>query len=71
MMQLKVHRARVEEAAEACPAGGTIIRADDRLLVATCSGVLELLEVQLEGRKRMSAGDFLRGFPLEAGIRLG
>lgn len=70
-MQLKIHRARVVEAAEACPVGGIILRADDRLLVATRSGVLELLEVQLEGRKRMGAGDFLRGFPLEAGIRLG
>lgn len=69
-MQLKVHRAQVVEMAEACPVGGTIIRADDRLFVATGSGVLELLEVQLEGRKRMSAGDFLRGFPLEVGMSL-
>lgn len=70
-MQLKIHRAQVVESAEACPVGGTVLSADDRLLVATGSGVLELLEVQLEGRKRMSAGDFLRGFPLEAGVRLG
>jgi methionyl-tRNA formyltransferase len=41
------------------------------LLVACGSGVLELGEVQLEGRKRMSAHDFLRGHPLETGTRLG
>lgn len=70
-LQLKIHRAQIVETAEACPVGGTILRADDRLLVATGSGVLELLEVQMEGRKRMSVGDFLRGFPLEVGIRLG
>jgi methionyl-tRNA formyltransferase len=31
------------------------------LLVATGDGVLELLEVQLEGRKRISAADFVNG----------
>jgi methionyl-tRNA formyltransferase len=33
------------------------------LLVGTSSGALALLEVQLEGKKRMSAGDFFRGTP--------
>lgn len=31
---------------------------------------LEFAEVQLEGKKRMSAGDFLRGFALQSGDRL-
>lgn len=69
-MQLKVHRARVVGGAEACPIGGTVVAADDRLLIACGSGVLELLEVQAEGRKRMSAADFLRGHPLSVGARL-
>lgn len=34
-----------------------------RFLVGTVDGSLELLEVQLEGKKRMSAGDFFRGTP--------
>ncbi len=68
--QLKVHRAQVVEGAEACPVGGTVIAADNRLLVACGRGVIELLEVQAEGRKRMSVSDFLRGHPLEAGTRL-
>lgn len=34
-----------------------------RLLVGTGTCALELLEVQLEGKKRMSAGDFFRGTP--------
>jgi methionyl-tRNA formyltransferase len=32
---------------------------------------LELLEVQLEGKKRLSAAEFLRGNPLDADARLG
>jgi methionyl-tRNA formyltransferase len=64
---LKVYRARVVESAEACPLGGTVLSASERLLVSCGKGVLELLEVQLEGRKRMSALEFLRGQKLEAG----
>ncbi len=44
---------------------------DDRLLVATGSHALRLLEIQPAGRKRMSVEAFLNGYPLQAGIRLG
>lgn len=66
-LHLKVYRAAVVEHAESCPRGGTVLEAGARLLVACGSGVLELKEVQLEGRKRMSAGDFLRGQALRSG----
>ena len=33
-----------------------------KLLVATGRGALRLDEVQLEGKRRMSAAEFLRGF---------
>ena len=69
-LQLKVYAARVIEDAAACPVGGTILSAKDRLLVSCGSGVLELLEVQAEGRKRMSAAEFLRGHPLQEGLVL-
>jgi methionyl-tRNA formyltransferase len=32
---------------------------------------VELLEVQLEGKKRMPAADFVHGYRLRAGERLG
>jgi methionyl-tRNA formyltransferase len=32
---------------------------------------LELLELQLEGKKRLTAAEFLRGAPLAANARLG
>lgn len=49
------------------------LRVDGERLFVRCGGGtwLELVEVQLEGRKRMAAADFLRGHPLESGGRLG
>ena len=43
----------------------------DGLEVQTGEGVLSLLEVQLEGKKRMDAGAFLRGYQVEVGTLLG
>jgi methionyl-tRNA formyltransferase len=70
-LHLKIWRANVVPEANACPVGGTVLDSDQRLLVSCGSGVIELTEVQLEGRKRMSACDFLRGHPLAAGDVLG
>ena len=39
--------------------------------VQTAHGLLQLLEVQLEGKKRMTTDAFLRGFPVETGTVLG
>ena len=68
--QLKIHRAAALPQTEACPVGGTVIGTEGKLLVSCGVGVLQLLEVQLEGKKRMSAQDFLNGYKLEAGTRL-
>jgi methionyl-tRNA formyltransferase len=47
------------------------LRVEGRRLLAGCGqGALELIEVQMEGRKRMPAAAFLNGFPLEAGEAL-
>lgn len=51
---------------------GSVVRSDDKLVV--CCGdnkCVELLEIQLEGKKRMSASDFLRGRKIEIGTVLG
>jgi methionyl-tRNA formyltransferase len=52
---------------------GTIVSIDDRGIGVACGdgSRLEITELQRAGGKRMSAGDFLRGFPLEAGDRFG
>jgi methionyl-tRNA formyltransferase len=40
---------------------GEILRRDRELVVAATDGALSLTEVQLEGKRRMSAAEFLRG----------
>jgi methionyl-tRNA formyltransferase len=49
------------------------IRIDGHRLLVACAGNtwLELVEVQLEGKKRISAAEFLRGIALPANARLG
>lgn len=48
------------------------IRIENHRLFASCAGNtwLEFREVQLEGKKRLSAAEFLRGNPLNADVRL-
>jgi len=53
-------------------APGEIHVYDGRLFVRCGAGtLLELVDVQLEGKKRMAAADFLRGHSLHTGDRLG
>ena len=49
------------------------VRIENHRLFVGCSGDtwLELLEVQLEGKKRLDAAEFLRGNPLAADARMG
>ncbi len=49
------------------------IRIEDRRLFVACarSTWLELVELQLEGKKRLGAAEFLRGMPLRDDARLG
>ncbi len=66
---LEILRAR--PASEAMPAAELRAQAD-RLLVGCGQGSsLELLELQLEGKKRTPARDFIHGYRLQAGERLG
>jgi len=55
------------------PAIPGALRIKDHRFFAACAGDtwIELLEVQLEGKKRMTAAEFLRGNPLSAQTRLG
>jgi methionyl-tRNA formyltransferase len=54
------------------PAPGEVRFQHGRLFVGCINGTaLELVEVQLEGKKRMPAADFLRGSSLRSGDRLG
>ena len=51
---------------------GEVLEAQEKLLVQCGEGTtLELIEVQMEGKKRMAAVDFLRGHQIKPGERLG
>lgn len=67
---LKIWRA---EAAPSAKTGGsepgTIVQVTKHSFgVQTGGGVLTILELQLEGKKRMDSDAFLRGFPLKEGV---
>lgn len=49
---------------------GTVLLDGDRLLVHCGSGSIEVLEVQLEGKRPMEAGAFVRGLQQRTGIRV-
>ncbi len=46
---------------------GVILAAGPELVVAAGTGALSLTDVQLEGKRVLSAGEFLRGYPLDKG----
>ncbi len=53
-------------------ADGEVVRVEKgSFFVKTKKGVLEILEVQLEGKKRMSTDAFLRGYHISVGTLLG
>lgn len=52
-------------------AGSVIDIGKESFTIACGEGAIEVLEVQLEGKKRMSAGDFLKGSTLNIGQELG
>ena len=58
---LKVYAASKTEDTTKEPVG-ELLTAKNRLMVATGDGLLNLEEVQLAGKKRMKAADFLNGF---------
>lgn len=70
---LKIFKAEVDQEENSSDEIGKIIQADQKkgILVQTQKGVLRLKEIQLEGRKRLLAEEFLRGAKIEIGERLG
>jgi methionyl-tRNA formyltransferase len=73
--KLIVHRMNLDNGEVRNGAGfepGQVLVSDDRVLVQ-CAGNtwLELVELQLEGKKRLAAREFLRGTHLVTGMRLG
>jgi len=71
--KLIVHRMHVAEHDAAEPG---ILRVQDEAMVVGCgspfgSNAIVFDEVQVEGKRRMSAAEFLRGYQIQSGERLG
>ena len=68
--QLNIYRTKVLNLDAELPAGSVIVEAN-HLSVATGKGILEILELKPEGRKRMTSEEFLRGYQMRIGETLG
>ena len=69
---LKIWQADVDASPDTDKAPGTVYSFDKNgIYVMTGDGGLIIRELQLEGRKRMSAGDFLRGYTIKEDTVLG
>ncbi|MEM6645379.1 MAG: methionyl-tRNA formyltransferase [Bacteroidota bacterium] len=65
---LKVFRTEV---VEGTGEAGEVLDATERLVVACQSAAVSVLEAQQPGKRRLPIGDFLRGYALGPGARLG
>ncbi len=71
---LKIHKMDLDDSD--FPSGnhppGTIVNIKgDHFKVDTGGGIIKITELQLEGKRRMSTSEFLRGHKLEVGLKLG
>ncbi len=63
---LKVYRSSRGEARTGDP-GRILRRTNDTLLVGTEDGTISILEIQLEGKRRLGIEEFLRGYTIKEG----
>lgn len=68
---MKIWRGEVLEASGEQIPGTIVAVSKDSFTVQTGKGQLRILELQLQGKKRMDAAAFLRGYKLEEMMRLG
>jgi methionyl-tRNA formyltransferase len=66
---IKIFRTAIEPWQPGGAPGQIVLRGGD-LLVMTGDGALRLMELQVEGRRRMTAAEFLRGYVLHTGSYL-
>ena len=68
--RIKLHRTRVVEARNALGEPGVVLNTADRSIWVACSpGTLAIEELQMEGKRRMTAAELLSGSRLAAGDR--
>lgn len=67
--KLKIYRAGVIEPPESSQQPGQVIRSDPKsgLIVGTGDGAVQVIEIQMEGKKRLLCCDYLRGCSITEG----
>ena len=65
---LKVHKTALSNGYKGKP--GEVVCTDKKLIVACLDSAVEIITLQLEGKKAMSAADFMRGNPIQLGTML-
>lgn len=69
--RMKIYRSKVVEKHRETEPGTIIEVSPEGMLVATGEGVLNILEIQVPGSKRMTVKDYILGHELDAGTKLG
>lgn len=59
------------ETFETCPCGTLVSVKDGMLWIMTGNGILQIRELQPEGKRRMTTEEYLRGYPLTPGVVFG
>lgn len=63
---IKIYKTVPENTHTGKPAG-SVVDADKKLVVAAKDGIIKILELQLEGKRRLNTEEFLRGFKIKEG----
>ena len=69
--QLRIYKTSIWKDSVKFRPGTVMFKSKNELRVSTGDGALALIEIQLEGKKRMPVEHFLLGFPIEEGDVLG
>ncbi len=66
--RLKIHETKVVESGASKYQPGQVVAVDgDKLFLQTASGILALIQVQLESKSKISIGDYLKSHPFKTG----
>jgi len=65
---MKIWKAKVSSAASSAKPGTIVRVSKNSFAVQTGDGILEILELQMEGKKRMTTDAFMRGYAVEEGM---
>ncbi len=69
--RLRIWQASIEKSGVSSQPGELLAVSEQALIIQTGAGSLCIKALQLEGKKRMAAGEFIRGNKLQAGEKLG